>query len=140
MRRRTLVILCHWGLVLLLLAIIKGGAAAPGARWAFVGIGVLWLAGALVNGVLARPGPKLTGLFRRSFVALHVGLYLLIAVSVGLNLAGLWGLVPLGWAWNSLLVLLTAGIFHGIFHLWRHTALNDGALRMIFPRAWHKHL
>jgi len=27
---------------------------------------------------------------------------------------------------------------HAVFHLWRHRALRDGALRLITPKAMHK--
>jgi len=30
------------------------------------------------------------------------------------------------------------GAFHGLFQFWRHMALYDGALRLIFPNFIHK--
>lgn len=140
MTRRSLTILLHWSLAILLLAMIKGGTAAVGVRWAYVILGGLWVGMAVANGVMARPGPKLTGAFRRGFHAAHVGIFALIAVTVVLNLGALLHLTPLVWAWNSLLVLFAATMLHAVFHLWRHTALMDGALRMITPRVLHKHL
>lgn len=138
MTRRGLVIASHWLLFLLLLAMIKGGTSALWLRWTFVGIGAVWVAQAAIFGILARPGPKLQGPLRAAFPALHWGLYALVALSVALNAGALMGLVTLDAAWVSLLVLLAAGTFHAIFHLWRHTALNDGALRKITPKALHK--
>ena len=35
------------------------------------------------------------------------------------------------------MVLFSAASLHAIYHLWRHTALGDGALRRITPRALH---
>jgi hypothetical protein len=33
----------------------------------------------------------------------------------------------------TLLIVLGAGLLHGIFNLWRSTALNDGAMRRMLP-------
>ena len=140
MRGRGLIIFLHWSVALLLLAMIKGGSAAPALRWTFVGLGALWVGRALVRGLAGRPGPKLQGPLRAAYPWLHRGMYALVGVAAMLNAGALLGLVPLTVAWNSLLVLLVASIFHAIFHLWRHTALNDGALRMMTPRIWHKYL
>ena len=38
---------------------------------------------------------------------------------------------------RALTVLLFLGLLHGLFHLWRHTALFDGALRVILPKFMH---
>ena len=40
--RRGLVIALHWASAILLLAMVKGGSAAPGLRWAFVAIVAVW--------------------------------------------------------------------------------------------------
>ena len=101
--------------------------------------GAAWLLLLIPRGPLALPGPKLTGVVRTAFRPAHWALYALIAVSVGLMAATFLG-APLLWAWNALLVLLVAGIFHAIFHLWRHTSLYDGALRNIMPRALFRYL
>ncbi len=138
--RRALTITLHWALFLMLLAMIKGGTAAEPLRWAFVAGGGLWVGMAVLRGLLGRPGPKLTGLARSSFAPMHWAMYALLAAAVVLNATALLALTPQVWAWNSLLVLLVAATFHAIFHLWRHTALNDGALRMMTPKAMHKHL
>ncbi len=140
MTRRGLTIVLHWGLLFMILMMIKGGTAAPALRWAFVGAGGLWAGLAIGFGMLGKPGPKLQGSARVAFPWLHRAMYAGIAVAAGLNLGALLGVTPMIWAWNSLLVLFVAGIFHGIFHLWRHTTLNDGALRMMTPKIWHKHL
>lgn len=133
-------ILLHWTVFMLLWIMVKGGEGAEGIRWAFVVAGAIWIGMTLARGMMARPGPKLQGAFRRWFRTMHAGVYALMAVAVVLNATALLDLTPLRWAWNSLLALLGVGTIHGIFHLWRHTALNDGALRMITPRFWHKHL
>ena len=113
---------------------------SAGIRWAFVLAGGLWVGLALVKGLRARPGRKLQGPLRTAFRPVHWALYALLAATVALTLASLIGLAPTLWAWNALLVLLVAGTFHAILHLWRHTTLMDGALRTITPRAFHKHL
>ena len=140
MNRRTLNIALHWTCFMLLLAMIKGGASHPAVRWVFVGAGGTWVGLAIIRGVMAKPGPKLQGLLRTAFTPLHWGMYGLVAAAVVLNALALLGVVAQDLAWTSLLVLLVASIFLAILHLWRHTTLNDGALRMIFPKAWHKHL
>ncbi len=138
--RRHLNIALHWAIVFTLLAMIKGGTGAVGVRWVYVALAVLWVAITLRYGPLARPGPKITGTARAFFVPAHWFLHGLIALSALLNAAELTGLITPGAAWISLLVLLSAGTFHAIFHVWRHTALYDGALRLITPRAIHKYL
>lgn len=140
MTRRGLTIALHWSVLMLVLAMVKGGSAAPALRWVFVVAGGIWVGMALVRGVLARPGPKLQGSLRQTFAVQHCGMYALVGFAVVLNLTALLGVTPLVWAWNALLVLLVAATFHGLFHFWRHTALTDGALRMISPRFMHRFL
>ena len=130
----------HWGLFLVLLAMIKGGTAEPWVRWAYVALAALWVGLALAFGPQARPGPKLTGTTRRLFTPAHWALYALVAATALLNAAELLHLIAPGPAWVSLLVLLSAGAFHAIFHVWRHAALYDNALRTILPRALHRYL
>ncbi len=140
MTRRGLTILLHWGTLMLVLAMIKGGSAAPALRWTFVVFGAVWVGLALVKGLLGKPGPKLTGAARAAYPWMHRGMYAVLGIAVALNLGALLNLTTLDMAWNSLLVLLVASTFHAIFHLWRHTTLYDGALRMMTPRIWHKYL
>ncbi len=140
MTRRALTVLMHWSVVFLLLAMLKGGTSAPSVRWAFVLAGGLWAGIALGRGVLGRPGPKLAGVALAAYLPMHLGLYALLGVAVALNAAELAGMILPGRAWIALLLLLGAGALHGIYHMWRHTALNDGALRLMTPRIWHKHL
>ena len=138
MTQRRIVITCHWLLFLLLLMMIKGGSAALWMRWAFVAAGALWLATVATRGLLGNPGPKLQGPLRTAFPAMHWGMYALVALATAANAGALLGLTSLDAAWISLLILLVAGTFHAIFHLWRHTALNDGALRKMSPKVLHK--
>lgn len=140
MTRRGTVMLLHWAVLFMLLAMIKGGSAAIALRWAFVIAGAVWIGVLLRGGLLGKPGPKLTGFFRTTFPMMHYGMYGLLGIAVIANALDLIGVGTNVVAWNSLLVLLVASIFHSIFHLWRHTALNDGALRMMIPKIWHKHL
>lgn len=125
---------------MLMLILVKGGADAIGWRWAFVATGTLWLATAVTKGMRAKPGPKLAGPLRTYFKPLHWGMYALVAVCTVLNLTALLHLTPNAWAWTSLIVLFGTSSLHAILHLWRHTTLNDGALRMMTPRFTHKHL
>ena len=92
----------------------------------------------LVLGLMNGPGPKLEGVFR----AAHPWLSRIMYAALGLvSAATLW--VMLG---NKLpgpglpelyFYLFSASALHGIFHLWRHTALGDGALRRITPKSMH---
>ena len=140
MTRRNLVIVLLWSVLMLVLAMIKGGTANEVVRWVFVGAGGLWVGMALARGMLGKPGPKLTGAARAAYRPMHLGMYAALAAAIGFNAAELTGLIGPGPAWNSLLVLLTAATFHGLFHFWRHTALFDGAFRTMTPRALHKYL
>ena len=140
MTRRALNIALHWSFALVLLAMIKGGSDAVWLRWVFVALGAAWVGIAVLKGVLAKPGPKLTGFLRDRFTALHIGLYALITLSVVINALALLGLAPKDMAFTSLLFVLAAATFHALFHIWRHCALYDNALRMIFPKSWHKYL
>lgn len=140
MQRRSWIIAFHWATFLMLLAMIKGGSAASGLRWAFVAVAGIWCAMAIVKGLAGRPGPKLQGAMRTLYPWSHRGMYALLGLVAVLNLGALLNITPMVWAWNTLLLLLVTAIFHAIFHLWRHTSLNDGALRMMTPKMWHKYL
>lgn len=138
MTQRRLTIFLHWSLFMLLLAMIKGGSANEILRLTFVGAGALWLAMTATRGMLGKPGPKLQGSLRTAYPWMHRGMYAALAASVAANAAALPGWASLDLAWNSLLVLLIAGAFHGLFHFWRHNVLYDNALRMMLPRFMHK--
>lgn len=140
MTRRALTILLHWSVLMLTLMMVKGGTDAPVLRWLFVATGSVWVGLALIRGLLGRPGPKLQGAWRAAFPWMHWGLYGLIALAVALNAAALLGLAPHDTGWTALLILLVGGTLHGLFHFWRHTALYDGALRLMTPRFMHKML
>ena len=136
MTRRRLVIFCHWiTFFMLAVLLIKGREAGSGLIWGFVGLGLVWVASYVVRlGPLGKPGPKLTGWLRPIHRAQHHALYIAIAVASALVV---WQLDATATG-RALKVLLFAGLLHGAFHLWRHTALFDGALRTITPRALHR--
>ncbi len=141
MTRRGLVIFLHWSAVTLILAMVKGGTDNPYVLAAFVAVVALWGGMTLTIGLSGRPGPKLSPNLRRIYPSMHRALHLLLAltaIAIAFRLAGrpLWFLD----AWTMLLVTLSAGAFHGLFHFWRHTALYDGALRLILPRILHRYL
>ncbi len=138
MTQRRLTILLHWSLFMLLLAMIKGGSANEILRWVFVGAGALWLGMTGARGMLGKPGPKLQGAWRQAYPWMHRGMYAALFTAVALNTAALLNWVSLDLAWNSLLALLFAATFHGLFHFWRHNVLYDNALRMMMPRFMHK--
>ena len=138
---RTAVITLHWAAAFLILTMIKGGVSTPWVLALFVAIIALWLAITLIKGMRARPGPKLSPTLRKAYPWMHRALHLLLGLTA---LAILFRLIgqPLGWldAWSLLLITMAAGAFHAIFQIWRHTALYDGALRLILPRRSHKRL
>lgn len=129
----------------------------------FVTITLLWYADYLRRGLASRPGPKLPpwarvvhalmhraliwGLF---FVAL-TGFLLGLTSSKLLKAGGFLPIAPpLGMPeWNDfvgqvhIIEFYTLGVLatlHGLFHVWRHTALRDNALRIMAPRALHRFL
>lgn len=123
---------------MLVLVMVKGGTSEPMVRWAFVIGGALWLGTTLIKGMMCKPGPKLQGPLRRAYPWMHRGMYAVLAVTVALNAAALLGWMSHDTGWVALLVLLSAGALHGLFHFWRHNALFDGALRAMTPRFMHK--
>ena len=137
MTRRSLHIILHWTVFMLILAMVKGGTSTVWVRWAFVVCVAVWVAIALARGLIGKAGPKLGPRTRAAYPWLHRALYLALAVSATLNAGELIGFVAPGPAWGSLLVLLGIGAFHGLFQFWRHNALYDGALRLITPKFMH---
>ncbi len=136
MTRRRLVILAHGSTAFLLaVLLIKGPGATGWLIWTFAGIALIWVVSyALGRGPLAHPGPKQTGWLRSVHRVQHHALYLALAVLTVFVLTDLQATAT----GRALKVLLFLGLLHGAFHLWRHTALFDGALRAITPRAIHK--
>ncbi len=141
MTRRSLSILLHWAVFMLILIMVKGGVSAPWALWSFVAVVTVWSGMTLVFGLLGRAGPKLSPRWRRAYPWMHRSLHLLLALTALAILMRLIG-HPLWWldAWSMLLITLGAGAFHGLFHFWRHNALFDGALKLITPKVLHKWL
>ena len=136
MTRRQLVILAHWSTAFLMaVLLIEGPGTAEWLIWLFAGIALVWVASyALGRGPMGTPGPKLTGWLRPVHRLQHHALYLALATLTFFVLTDL-AATATG---RALKVLLFLGLLHGAFHLWRHTALFDGALRTITPRVLHK--
>jgi cytochrome b561 len=136
MTRRRLVIAAHWSVAFLLaVLLVEGPSAAPWLVWLFSGLGVLWVTSyALGRGPLAEPGPKLEGWLRPLHRFQHHALYLALAALTFFVITDL----EASATGRAMKVLLFLGLLHGLFHLWRHTALLDGALRRITPRFVHK--
>ncbi len=123
---------------MLILAMVKGGTSAPWVRWLFVSCVAIWASMAMTKGLIGKAGPKLGPTTKAAYPWIHRAIYVALAVSAMLNAAELLGWIDAGPAWTSLLVLLGIGAFHGLFQFWRHMALYDGALRLIFPNFIHK--
>ncbi|PTX54152.1 cytochrome b561 [Litoreibacter ponti] len=87
------------------------------------------------RGPAHRPGPKLEGAARLFHIWGHRALYLGAAVAGISAVATIFGIeTPLH---QLILALFAGGMLHAIFHLWRHTTLMDGALKLILPKAMH---
>jgi len=138
--RRRATIALHWSLFLLLIC-ITAGAEHPAFYWAFALCGAGICALALAFGLMGRPGPKLQGAARIAHPWMHRGLYVAIAGVSALCvlhlLTGTPGFLEMRRA-TKILFYIT--MLHAVFHLWRHTALMDGALRTITPRFIHASL
>lgn len=141
-----------------------------GALSVHAGVGVIlglvtavWLAVYLRKGLLGRPGPKLPGWGKTLHRISHTGLQIGVPVMVGTGaFAGLaapfliqaFGIVPINFGVGIKTIhdlaqgvhelvfnLLILGIIaHVVFHVWRHIALRDNALRIMAPKALHKYL
>lgn len=141
MTRRRATILLHWLVTLLLILMMSDGERFAWLTWGFVVACLCFAAIGLVFGLMTKPGPKLTGIVRRAHPWLHRAMYWLMAAC-----ALIVGAEALGHATPGVtgslaqMVLFSAASLHAIYHLWRHTALRDNALRIITPRALHKYL
>lgn len=136
--RRTATITLHW-LSLVTLILLVAGGPIPVIAWAFALSGVAMCGLALVSGLMNGPGPKLEGTLRAAHPWLSRGMYLALGLVAGATVwrlsGGVWTGPPLT---DLYFYLLAASALHAIFHLWRHTALGDGALRRITPVSMHK--
>jgi hypothetical protein len=96
---------------------------------------------ALTQGLMNRPGPKLPAVARKAHPWMHSAMYGLLTWVGGVTVyAQITGYFTPRELFQWYLILTAAVMLHAIFHLWRHTALNDGALRMITPQIVHKFL
>lgn len=127
-RLRPAIMVLHWSVPVVIVGTLAW--PAPGWRIALAVAAFLWVASAMAAG-LNRAGPALTGLLRPLHFWSHVGLL------AGLSAAALLTAFDRPLARPFLFVTLVLGLLHGIFHLWRHTVLGDGALRHMLPRALH---
>jgi hypothetical protein len=127
--RRLATVVLHWSVATLLLLVLASGAENLLLILLFCASGAAMTGLAVIKGLMNGPGPKLSGPLRQLHPWISRVMYALLALSVIALLAPL-----LGWALPvppraALLALLGAGMLHGIFNLWRSSALNDGALR-----------
>ncbi|MEO1140630.1 MAG: hypothetical protein AAFW87_14385 [Pseudomonadota bacterium] len=142
MSRRLLTSILHWvtGLSLLFLLSVDHRIYG-GLGWTFILSGGAMCVTALLCGLMNGPGPALKGVLRVAHPWLNRAMYLLLAWAVvALAATSLGHPLPGPDARPLLLMLGAASLGHGIFHLWRHTALRDGALRRITPNVVHKYL
>ncbi len=96
---------------------------------------------AVFSGLMNGPGPKLDGALRMAHPWLSRGMYAALAGVGGVTFATLINVWTAPIALKDLyFYLLAIASLHGVFHLWRHTALGDGALKRITPTFMHKSL
>ena len=148
-------------------SVSRMGAAALATH---AGMGILlgllaaiWTAMYLRKGLASRPGPKLPKwgkvIHAFSHRALYIGLpfmvftgaatgfaapyviraFGILPISPGMNARGLHSLLEElhEITFNALLALILA---HAAFHLWRHLALKDNALKIMVPKRLHRWL
>jgi hypothetical protein len=134
MNRRLATVGLHWSNVTLLMLVLADGGESRFLAWAFGLTGLAMTGLALAKGLMNGPGPKLAGGLRRAHPWISRLMYVLLGWASVSVLAGQVD-VPLPGpdTRTTLLIVLTAGLLHGIFNLWRSTALNDGALRRMLP-------
>ena len=134
MNRRHVTIFLHWSnLVLLLLLLAAGGTNAPLA-WAFSISRLAMTALAVFAGLMNGPGPKLQGAVRAAHPWLSRCMYaLLVWAALSVLAFQLGAPLPGPDVREALFVLFGASLLHGCFHLWRASALSDGALRRMLP-------
>ena len=129
----------------------------------FVSLALLWSVDYWRRGLASRPGPKLPPLARGIHYWLHrIIIWGVFLVAFGGFLIGLtatrqlWagGIVPIAVpikmpAANDIIgklhaiefyLLAAIILFHAGFHIWRHYALRDNALRIMFPKVFHRFL
>jgi hypothetical protein len=134
MSRRLATVILHWSNLILLFLLLAAGGDQPVLAWAFALVGLSMVGLAIVKGVMNGPGPKLQGFLRSTHPWLSRMMYLLLAwAALTILTAQIGSPLPGPGARQALLALLGAGLLHGCFHLWRASALNDGALRRMLP-------
>lgn len=138
MRRRATIAL-HLLIATLLLFVPGNGEATAWLSTLYVASAPSMCALVLVCGLMDGPGPKLEGVLRLAHPWLHRGLYLLLGWGAVALLAETLALpLPDPSARTLLLALLALSLIHAVYHLWRHTALGDVALRRITSKFLHE--
>lgn len=138
MTRRRATILLHWSVLTLLMLTLAAGLENAILNTAFGLAGLAMAALALIFGLMNGPGPKLEGALRAAHPWLSRGMYILLAWASLAALMPAFGIALPGPTPRDLMVtLFAASALHAIFHLWRHTALGDGALRRMTPKSLH---
>ncbi|WP_415919924.1 hypothetical protein [Tateyamaria sp. SN6-1] len=133
--RRTATITLHW-ISLLALVLLVAGGPLPVLSWLFGGAGLALCVLAITHGLMNGPGPRLTGTLRVAHPWLSRAMYAALGATAA---ATLWhvAITPVQDIRQYHFYLMSASSLHAIFHLWRHTALGDGALRRITPTSMH---
>lgn len=114
--------------------VLAAGGESRLLAWAFGITGLAMTGLALAKGLMNGPGPKLTGALRGAHPWISRSMYVLLGwASLSVLAAEIGRPLPGPDTRSTLLIVLSAGLLHGIFNLWRSTALNDGALRRMLP-------
>lgn len=134
MSRRLATIGLHWSVLVLLMLLLASGVQNSVLAWCFALAGAGMVGLALFKGLMNGPGPKLQGGLRRAHPWMSRAMYAMLAyASISVILAALGVTLPGPDVRTVLIALFGTGLLHGVFHLWRTTALNDGALRRMLP-------
>lgn len=134
MSRRLATICLHWANLVLLLLLLAAGSANTALAWAFSVSGLSMVLLVLAGGIMNGPGPKLEGALRKAHPWLSRFMYVLLAWAALATLSAQLSLpLPDRVARQAQLTLFGASLLHGCFHLWRVSALNDGAFRRMLP-------
>lgn len=134
MTRRRATALMHWANLVLLFLLLASRNENGALAILFAVNALAMVALALVKGLANGPGPRLDGVLRKAHPWMARAMYVLLGWgAVAVLVAQTGSALPGPGVREVLLTLFGVGLLHGVFHLWRASALNDGALRRMMP-------
>lgn len=123
MTRRHFVTFAHWATTFLLADFLMKGPDVSLRKMAGIaGLTGIWFANyAIERGLLEKPDPKLVGVLRLNYRLQYHALYSARAAGALASVT----VLEASAKGHVLIVLLYFGFLHGVFHLWRDTAVFD---------------